>query len=327
MVHFQNLDSLQHRLWPEIVPEESGASCRGEWVGEVDSCVRALDEAVGRLLDLAARRDAAVVALSDHGFGPCKALVNVNGLLRGAGLQRGLMYGTRFRYRTQRVGERLHRWLTRSAPGGSKRRLPRSVEATLGLDWKRTLAYAPFGQLSGCLFLNPQAVDSEAASDRAIREIIERFREARDPETDALLFRNVFSTADRYGIDPEEHGAPEVFALSADGYQAQAKWGVSLRNELLKPDPNLPGTHWRNGILAIDAPGICPGGNLDADLHDVAPTTLALLGLPVPEFMSGRVLQEAFDMPLDVNRGERPLIEDDPDFPLLLAAGFGAEST
>jgi len=327
MVHFQNLDSLQHRLWPEIVGEDSGATCRREWIPEVDSCIRALDESVGRLLELASKRDAAVIALSDHGFGPCEALVNVNGMLRDAGLQRGLMYGTRFRYRAHRVAERLHRWLTRRDPGGPKRRLPRAVEATLGLDWKRTLAFAPFGQLSGCIFLNPRVAPTAAASDRAIDEIIDVFRAARDPETHALLFRDVFSTADRYGIDPADHGAPEVFALSADGYQAQSKWGVSLHKELLRPDPNLPGTHWRDGILAIDAPGVSPGESLDVDLQDIAPTTLALLGLPVPEFMSGRVIHEAFHEELHVDRGERPLIEDDPNFPMLLAAGFGAEST
>ncbi len=327
MVHYQNLDSLQHRLWPEIDPESSGSACRPEWVAEVDSCIRALDQSIGRLLDLASRRDAAVIALSDHGFGPCKALVNVNGMLRGAGLQRGLLYGTRFHYRTQRLGERLHRWLTRRAPGGPKRRLPRSVEATLGLDWKRTVAFAPFGQLSGCIFLNPRTTTPGASSDRAIEEIIEVCREARDPETGAPLYRDVFSTADRYDIDPADQGVADVLALSADGYQAQSKWGVSLHNALLRPDANLPGTHWRNGILAIDAPGVIAGERLEADLRDVAPTTLAMLGLAVPDFMTGRVIHEAFETPLDVRKGERPFIEDDPDLPLLLAAGFGAEST
>ena len=327
MVHFQNLDSLQHRLWPEIDPEGSGATCRREWVPEVDSCIKVLDEAIGRLLDLASRRGAAIIALSDHGFGPCNALVNVNGMLRDAGLQRGLMYGTRFRYRSERLMERFHRWITRRAPGGQKRRLPRSIEATLGLDWKRTLAYAPFGQLSGCIFLNPGTMLTGSSRDRAMREIMEVCHEARDPETDSPLFRDVFSTADRYGIDPEDHGAPDVFALSADGYQAQAKWGVSLRNNLLRPDPNLPGTHWRDGVIAIDAPGVKACSHLDANLQDVAPTTLALLGLGVPDFMSGRVIHEAFESPLDFHVGERPLIEEDPELSLLLAAGFGAEST
>ncbi len=326
MVHFHNLDSLQHRLWPELQVDETSRDCRPEWVAEVASCLQALDEAVGRLLELASKRDAAVIALSDHGFGPCKAVVNVNGLLRSAGLQRGKIYGTRFRYRAQRLGDRFHRWLMKRGQGVLGLRPPRSVEGTVGCDWKRTLAYSPFGQLCGAIFLNPATTATGSAAERVVSEVISACHAARDPETGTPLFRDVFSTADRYGIDPSEEGVPDVFALSADGYQAQFKWGVSLRNELLRPDPNLPATHWREGVLAVEGPGVVPGSGLDADLHDVAPTTLALLGLPIPETMTGRVIQEAFDEPLLVRRCERPVIEDDPDYPRLIAAGFGAES-
>ncbi len=324
MVHFHNLDSIQHRLWPYLGIDET-AIFDEPWNVEVESCLRVLDESVGRLLDLAARRDAAVIAVSDHGFGPCKALVNVNGLLNKAGLQRSLMYGTRFRYRAQRLGDRLHRWLTRKSPGGPGRRLARSVEGVVGCDWSRTLAYAPFGQLSGNIFLHPEMTRNASAADRIIDEILGTCREARDPETGARLFRDVFSTADRYGFDPADQGIPDILALSADGYQAQAKWSVSRRKELLRPDPNLPATHWVDGVVAVDAPGVRPGGHLRADLHDLAPTTLAMLGVPVPETMNGRVLHEAFDRPLTVRHGARPVIEEDPEFAHLLAAGFGAE--
>ncbi len=85
-----------------------------------------------------------------------------------------------------------------------------------------------------------------------------------------------------------------MLALSADGYQAQAKWSP-FRSDLQRPDWNLPATHWMDGILAIDGPDIRPGEHLGADLHDVAPTALAMLGLPVPEEMEGRVLHEAFE--------------------------------
>jgi predicted AlkP superfamily phosphohydrolase/phosphomutase len=324
MVHFHNLDSLQHRLWPYLDVDATGVRQAG-WNDEVEGCLRVLDESVGRLLELASKRDAAVIAVSDHGFGPCKALVNVNGLLRNAGLQRGLMYGTRFRYRAKRLGDRFHRWLTRGAPGGSGRRLPRSLHGQVGCDWKKTVAFAPFGQLSGCIFVNRTQVVGAAAADRVRSEVIDVCRAAVDPETGVPLFRDVFDVSERYGIDPEAEGLPDVLALSTDGYQAQSKWGVTLRNQLLRPDPNLPATHWMDGILAIDAPDIRPGTDLHADLHDVAPTALAMLGLRVPESMEGRVLHEAFETPLPVRYGARPVIEADPRFEALLAAGFGAE--
>jgi predicted AlkP superfamily phosphohydrolase/phosphomutase len=324
MVHFHNLDSLQHRLWPYLEIDETGIHDK-LWNHEIESCLRVLDESVGRLLDLASKRDAAIVAVSDHGFGPCKALVNVNGLLHKAGYQRKLMYGTRFRYRAQRLGDRFHRWMTRRAPGGTGRRLPRSIDGEVGCDWKRTLAFAPFGQLSGCIFLNPDTAGTGSAAERIRDEIIELCRDARDPDSGTPLFRDVFSTAERYCFDPADRGIPDILALSTDGYQAQAKWSVRLRTEILRPDPNLPATHWNEGVVAIDAPGVHPGDRLSADLHDIAPTTLAMLGLPVPETMTGRVMHEAFEQPLEVRRGVPPIIEEDPDYHALLAAGFGAD--
>jgi predicted AlkP superfamily phosphohydrolase/phosphomutase len=322
LVHFQNLDSLQHRLWPYLDVDDTGIRERG-WNEEVERCLTALDECVGRLLELASRRDAAVVAVSDHGFGPCRKLVNVNGLLRQAGLQRGLMYGTRFRYRARRVADRLHRWLSRGEPGGLERRLPRSLEGQVACDWSRTVAFAPFGQLCGCVFLTPAAKANEERAERLRREVIDVLRDARDPETGAALFRDAFDTADRYHLDPIAEGLPDVMGLSADGYQAQAKWGISLRTELAKADRNLPGTHWLDGIVAIHAPDVRAGGHLSANIEDVAPTVLAMLGLSVPENMEGRVIHEAFEDPLRVSYSARPLIEDDPRFDELLAAGFG----
>jgi predicted AlkP superfamily phosphohydrolase/phosphomutase len=323
MVHFQNLDSLQHRLWPELDVDETGLHQPG-WNEEVEECLTALDETVGRLLELASKRDAAVIAVSDHGFGPCKALVNVNGLLCRAGLQHALPYGTRFHYRLQRLRDRLQRWQLRREPGGSGRRPPVSIDGTVGCDWKRTAAFAPYGQLSGCIYLSPALMDQESVAARIRREVVEVCRDARDPESGDPLFVDAFEVAERYNLDPAAEGLPDVLALSADGYQAQAKWGVFERDRLLRPDPNLPATHWKDGVIAIHAPDIRPGDRVRANLHDVAPTALAMLGLSVPEGMEGRVLHEAFENPLPVRYGARPAVEPDPRFDVLLAAGFGS---
>jgi predicted AlkP superfamily phosphohydrolase/phosphomutase len=322
MVHFHNLDGLQHRLWPYLDVDATGLG-QAAWNAEVESCLGALDEAAGRLMELATRRDAAIIAVSDHGFGPCKALVNVNGLLRRAGLQRGLRYGTRFRYRAHRLEDRLRRWMVRRAPGGAARRLPRSIDGQVGCDWSRTLAFAPFGQLSGCIYLNPACLSGTSAAERATREVIDVCLAARDPETGAALFADAFSVADRYGLDPAAEGLPDVLAPSVDGYQAQAKWSP-FHAGLLRADPNLPATHWRDGVVAIHAPDIRLGRHLQADLHDLAPTTLALLGLRIPEGMEGRVLHEAFESPLPVRYGARPSLAAGPRLEaLLVPAGSG----
>ncbi len=319
MVHFHNLDGLQHRLWPYLEVDDTAERSPG-WNELVEGCLRSLDEAIGRLLELASRRDAAVIAVSDHGFGPCRALVSVNGLLARAGLQRSLAYGTRFRYRFHRLRDRLHRWQTRREPGGAGRRLGRSIDGEVGCDWKRTAAYAPFGQLSGCIFVNREIATTASAVDRVKREVIDACFDSRDPETGLPLFADAFDVAERYGIDPAAEGLPDVMAPSADGYQAQAKWSP-FDKSWIRPDPNLPATHWMDGVIAIDGPDLRPGTHLRAELRDLAPTTLALLGLDVPEHMQGRVLHEAFETPLVVRHCERPVVATDPRLEALIAAG------
>ena len=326
MVHFHNLDSLQHRLWPYLDLDDT-AEHRPEWTAEVRACLDALDDAAGRLMDLASQRDAAVIAVSDHGFGPCRALVNVNGLLRQAGLQRGLAYGTRFRYRFNRLRDRLHRWRNRDNPQVASQRLPRSIDGEVGCDWKRTVAYAPFGQLSGCIFLTPEVAANASRAHRLETEIVEMLLDARDPETGLALFADAFSVADRYGLDPDAEGLPRILAPSADGFQAQAKWSP-FDSSLCRADWNLPATHYLDGVVAIDAPDVRAGDHLDANLHDLAPTTLALLGLDVPESMEGRVLQEAFETPISVRKGRRAILDTftRSGSPLLASALGGSET-
>ncbi len=63
------------------------------------------------------------------------------------------------------------------------------------------------------------------------------------------------------------------------------------------------GRRWRasarscpDGLVAFMGPGVVPGRRMDASqLVDVAPTICYLLGLPVPQYMEGRVILEAID--------------------------------
>ena len=49
------------------------------------------------------------------------------------------------------------------------------------------------------------------------------------------------------------------------------------------------------GVIGLHGPGVHPGAKLTgASLLDATPTILHYLGLPVPEYMDGRVLTDAF---------------------------------
>ncbi len=54
------------------------------------------------------------------------------------------------------------------------------------------------------------------------------------------------------------------------------------------------GGHWHEGFLIATGPAFRKGVSLELnDLSDVAPTMLALFGLPTPDYMDGRVIAEA----------------------------------
>ena len=87
MVQFQNLDPFQHRVWPYLNVDETGID-DPEWNAAAAEVIRGLDDAIGRLCELADRRGAAVMMVSDHGFGPCLGRIHVNRILVEAGVAR-----------------------------------------------------------------------------------------------------------------------------------------------------------------------------------------------------------------------------------------------
>ena len=54
------------------------------------------------------------------------------------------------------------------------------------------------------------------------------------------------------------------------------------------------GMHHQDGLFLACGGPLREGVTVDARIHDIIPTVLALLGLPVPEDMPGRVLEEIF---------------------------------
>jgi hypothetical protein len=75
---------------------------------------------------------------------------------------------------------------------------------------------------------------------------------------------------------------------------------VKFRELCAEKDPTpKQGYHEQAGVLIMSGPGIATGVELgECSTLDLAPTMLHLLGLPIPPYMSGRVLQEALDSPI-----------------------------
>ena len=78
----------------------------------------------------------------------------------------------------------------------------------------------------------------------------------------------------------------DLIALPDEPYWVRTK--LTSGNSWLEPDPNLPGTHRPEGIVALAGAGLAPGRYMKANLIDAAPTILSLLGLAIPAHMEGK---------------------------------------
>jgi predicted AlkP superfamily phosphohydrolase/phosphomutase len=322
MVQFQNLDPFQHRVWRYLNVDETGID-RPLWNAAAAEVVRGLDQAIGRLCELADRRSAAVLMCSDHGFGPCLGRIHVNRILIHAGVARLPGWAGRIRRRTLKAGDRLRLWgQKRDNPRARSASFDQSLTAQYPFDWKRTLAFAPHQDTAAMVYVNCAARHGglKTAAPRMTPRQIDEARtaaacalaEAKHPEKGSPLFPEIIETGQAYQLDPEREGYPDLIAVPDQPYWVRTK--LSSGRAWVEPDADLPGTHRPLGIVALAGADIATGRHLKAQLTDITPTILALLGLPVPDHVEGRPIVEP--TPSAANPSHSPTRHDLAEDPL-----------
>jgi predicted AlkP superfamily phosphohydrolase/phosphomutase len=325
MVQFQNLDPFQHRAWRYLNVDETGID-RPEWNAAAAEVLRGLDAAIARLIELADRRNAAVLVVSDHGFGPCLGRIHVNRILIDAGVARRPGVAGRLRRRVSQGAENVRLWgVKRDDPHARSSSFDTSVIAQFPFDWKRTLAFAPHQDTAAMVYLNstdrragaplstPRQIDDARAS------AVAALAESRHRETGVPLFPHIIETAEAFNLDPAREGYPDLIALPDESYWVRTK--LAPGRAWVEPDSNLPGTHRPEGIIALAGARVTPGRTLRANLIDVAPTILKLFSLPIPAHVEGKPLDCLSDFPTTrqdppsnpINGPHRPQFEYTPE--------------
>lgn len=229
------------------------------------------------------------------------------------------------------VKERLKARLrgSRASGGGSRpanmaeQALQQFGDLSRAIDWSQTLAYSAGPYLSIRLNLRGREEQGQVAP-----EDFDKVRDQLVAELNAV--ENPFS--EERGLDahpavelyhgphmqwaPDILGAPQDAALMLHNIPGNTKRAF-LRGEDIWPGypgkAGVPGTHRMTGIFACKT----PGGRArmvveDPTLVDIAPTALALLGLPGLAEMDGRVLLDLPDTGVaDLPEGAWPRAEGD----------------
>jgi len=264
--YFSSLDLNSHMFWRAMDPDHPGytADIAAKFGDAVPALYRQMDTVLGQVLEKAGD-DATVLVVSDHGFAPFRRAFNLNGWLRDHG------------YLVLAGG---------AATGGN---------SFQGVDWGRTRAYG-LG-LNG-LYLNLRGrevrgiVEPGAAADALRQELARELLAVQDPANGQPVITRVDLAGAAYS-GPYVADAPDLVIGYNRGYRSG--WGTVLggvpAGELEDNlDPwsgdhcmdfrQVPGVLLSNRRIAADSPA----------LTDIAPTLLALYGLPQPVEMKGKPL-------------------------------------
>jgi predicted AlkP superfamily phosphohydrolase/phosphomutase len=303
MIMLKLVDNLQHKTWKYLDPQTRGRNPRR--AAMTADCFNALDEALGKMFDLADRQGADVLIVSDHGHGSLDGRVHPNLLLRQWGYL-GL------RGAAERAQTRVNGWLGRLA---GRRRVKHAgamerVERELAVDWATTRACVMHAGMYGFLYVNlagrqPQGTVPASQYDSLRDEIRDRLlaermidRQGREIPT----FVAVHRPEELYGCARAENPSLPDLLLEPQPGLAVVRKIRGRRAVSWFPYRRLEGTHRLEGVLMARGSNVRSGARIRARMADVAPTILAWLGVGIPSDMGGQVIGDLFADPVSAEQ-------------------------
>ena len=163
------------------------------------------------------------------------------------------------------------------------------------IDWKKTKAWA-IGAYEGQIFINlkgrePDGIVDEKDYDNLIIEIQDKLSKI-NGDDDSILNTRFFTKKYDFAGKRNQH-APDLMVYFDD-----LRYGCNnsfIHNETIWNIETLKGSddagHSRQGIFIMKNNDSIAKGNIgEIDILDIAPTVLNLMGLKIPEYMYGKII-------------------------------------
>lgn len=300
MVVFTGTDRIFHHFWQYLQTREAEPQSLEFAVSEqLAGYFHLLDNILGSLAR-SAGKDANVVFVSDHGFGPAArhwAHLN-NWLLEIEALHLHAVSPGGWLQRVRRRAPWLRDVAKRILPPEARAAVQERGHLADAIDWADTQAWAePLYNNVGGVYLHradryADGAVSPAASDRLCQRLIDEAQHLRIPGTNRPLVTDIQRREDVYN-GSHASSFPDLIVTLDPDYVVVPTLGTSL----ITPIQRLlrSGDHRPDGIFLVCGPNIKPGFLPGTpDLIDMAPTLLHLADLPTPVEMEGQVVSSAF---------------------------------
>ncbi len=278
---FTAFDHFHRLFWKYIDPagSEEPSGQAETFRNALEGCYRRLDNFISRLLAQGEqdRGDTAIIVASDRGFGSLRKVFYINKWLAELGL-------------------------LKLKEGASE-----EVGFLQSVDWAQTKAYS-FGSF-GNIYLNlrgrePLGIVEQGKEVEELKKFLKQeLYQLPAPGEEAAIVSRVYRKEELY-TGPRFGEAPDLLVVIGD-YSCLPRGGYSFHDEGMFVPPAhvgqaastlpLSGSPRLNGFLLARGPALSPGMELEgAEIIDLVPTILYSLGLPVPEEMDGKVLEQGF---------------------------------
>ncbi len=320
---FDETDPVSHYFWHFMDPAhpEHQPDTAQRYDEAIVDVYRVVDEEIGRLLELAPD-DAHIFVMSDHGSTRnSRGALYLKGLLRAMGLEMGSEHrgaaaaaaGVAHRLADRLLPSRVKHWAAERFSGLASRVL--TASAAGDINYERSRAYTFW--CNGCAepWLNVVGRDPRGLvrpgpeQEQLVGELREALLGAREAASGEPLVQAVDLASDVYW-GPHLDRAPDLLVHWTDTV-VQAGLRTSYQGrEIVVTEPCAEdlrrGNHRREGLLVAAGPRITAGQMpQDVSIMDLAPTFLAMLGVPEPGELDGRARNDLV-ADLRATRGDAP---------------------
>ena len=304
---YRQVDLTSHQAWCFQDPEWQ-AKNPGLWEQRKNvlaEVYEAVDAAFGRIREKALAMDGEVVfgTCSDHGFGPITYRYFLNRWLMDQGylvlkssasmMKLKLFLQRKWNGLLRRTG--ILKMLVKRG-----RKLGKGQEETIMdmIDWSKTRAYSSFSGGEDIVLINlkgrePEGIVEPGAEYEALRdEIMQRIVELKAPDGTRII-EKAYRREDLWQGE-QLHTAPDIQCITVDTACNMSPHPLAPVHAQEAVE-GRPAMHRPDGIFGLEGSGIRKDVRIQgSQIADMTPTMLHLLGLPVEDYMDGRVMEDCF---------------------------------